>query len=227
MIERFMPGEEAGQRGLGQVLSIVVRDEPFLRLGAIAALFFLPGLLKEPRIWGFTVLIVGYIGLVFVAGGSIYPRYTLNFLPMFSAVLAVWIFQAPWPVRRKWIVTAILSVLMFGPLSTATGNSRNLPEMLTTVGERLQPEEVLLVCAWSHPILSPGAVSYYASNGRPFVYLHDPAELETLAVRIDGRPIRGLCSEAELAAIRSALTDVTPVQMMGERYLHFVARRAS
>ena len=225
LIDRFSPSEGIGHRGLGDVLSIVFRDEPFLRLGAIIGLFVLPGLLKEPRIWGFTVLTVAYIGLVITAGGAIYPRYTLNFLPMFSAILAIWIFQAPWTLRRKWIVTAIISALMFGPISFASRDTSPASKILATVGAQLQREDVLLVCAWAPPIVAPGAVSYYASNGRPFVYLRDPAELETHAAEIDGRPIRGLCSEAELAAIRSAFTDLTAVQMMGDGYIHFVARR--
>jgi 4-amino-4-deoxy-L-arabinose transferase-like glycosyltransferase len=225
LIDRFSPAEGIGHRGLGDVLGIVFRDEPFLRLGAIIGLFVLPGLMKEPRIWGFTVLTVAYIVLVVTAGGAIYPRYTLNFLPMFSAILAIWIFQAPWTMRRKWIVTGIISALMFGPISFASRDTNPAPEMLAAVGAQLRPEDVLLVCAWAPPVVAPGAVSYYASNGRPFVYLRDPAEIEAHAAEIEGRPIRGLCSETELAAIRSAFVDVTPVETLGEGYVHFVARR--
>jgi 4-amino-4-deoxy-L-arabinose transferase-like glycosyltransferase len=225
MLDRFVPSEEAGHRGLGKVVSIVFRDEPFLRLGAIVALFVLPGVLKDPRLWGFTVLTLGYIGLVFAAGGAIYPRYTLNFLPMFSAVLAVWIFQTAWSLRRKWIVAGVISLLMLGPFSFATRSPDSVPDMLATVGAQLQPDEVLLVCAWGPSTLSPGAVSYYSSNGRPFVYLRDPQELQARLAEIAERPIRGLCSETGVSDIRSALGDVATVENLGGGYIHFVANR--
>lgn len=225
MINRFMVGDETGQRTMGRVLSIIFRDEPFLRLGAIAGLIFLPRILKEPRIFGFTTLIAGYVLMVFIAGGSIYPRYTVNFLPVFCAVLAVWIFQAHWLLWRKWIVTGLLSILMMGPLTLASEEDTSAPAVLAMVGAELKPEELLLVCAWSKPILSPGAVSYYASNGRPFLYLHRPNDIEGHLSELVRKPVRGLCSQTELSAIRAKLSNVVPLKILGEGYIEFIANQ--
>ena len=228
MLDRFVPGDETGQRGLQEVWRIVVRDEPFLRLGGIAGLFFLPGLLKEPRIWGFTAVAVGYVLAVLLAGGAIYPRYTLNFVPLFSAILAIWIFRSAWSMRRKWFVTAVGSVLMLGPISPAkppVENAGSPPEVLAAVGAQLRPDEMLLVCAWESRLkVSPGTVSYYASNGRPFEYLLDNSDLEGLHEELAGKPLRGLCSRAEFALLQSVFPQAEPLQPVGDGFVHFVVR---
>jgi len=229
MMDRFVPGEATGNRGFGDVWRIVIRDEPLLRLGAIAGLFVLPGMLREPRLWGFTALTLGYVLSVYVAGGSVYPRYTLNFLPLFCAVVAIWIFHSGLSMRRKWIVIGIMSLLMLGPvkpaiLVSAGGSGAGSPEtaVLPPVGAQLRPDEVLVVCAWeSEGRLSPGAVSFYASDGRPFFYLRSRADLEARLQALKGKPIRGLCPASDFPTIRALLDDAEPAEPLADGYVQF------
>ncbi|RAP39815.1 hypothetical protein BYZ73_18490 [Rhodovulum viride] len=232
LIGRFSPDATSGMRGFGDVWGIVIRDEPFLRLGAIAGLFVLPTLLRDPRLFGFTAVVLGYVASIVLAGGAVYPRYTLNLVPLFCAVVAVWIFQSQARLRRKWILTGIMSLLLLGPLKPAilvSGQSARdqaaQSTVLPTVGMQLQDDETLVVCGWDRKTrFSPGAVSFYASNGRPFVYLTQKEDLGPKLSALTGRPIRGVCSSSSFAELSEVFDAAEVVERLAPDYVVFTVR---
>lgn len=234
MIERFVPAEESGLRGLGKMWVLIIRDEPLLRLAAFVAAVVLPFRLHDARVWGLTAVLMGFtIGILF-AGGAVYSRYTLNLLPLMCALTAVLIFQVlSWTPRRKWIVAGLVSLTMMGPIKLAILYGDNRPgrnnfelTVLPHVGAALRENELLIACAWRRKgRVSPGGVSYFASNGRPFLYSRGlEAMREALRGMEPGRPLRGICRSKSLDDIRDDLGQLQIISRHEGDYVHFTAR---
>jgi 4-amino-4-deoxy-L-arabinose transferase-like glycosyltransferase len=210
MIARFLPDAENGLRGLGDLRELLVADEPWLRWPALLAVVLLPFLVRRPAAPMLAGVVFVYVAGVMIAGGNVYPRYTITILPLLMAALAVVLMHAP---RAPWsglAVGAILAGLSGGVIGHDTLRTAALQPAVTaaqigvlrSIGAEIRPAETLVYCrskGFRRPI--PGAVSVYASNGQRIVTFgeltRDPGE-------VDG-PLRGVCLARDIAEVELAL----------------------
>lgn len=209
MVNRFSPFSGV-RRGPGQPLAKLVFDgEYILRVPGLLALAALPFLLGRRELLALPLMVVAYAVMAAVAGGSLYPRYFLVFLPLLMAALAVVIVDglARWPIAALAVVVA-LSFSLSGPFRTSAGlghlreGPMALRPFLEEVGRALRDDETLVACQGRG---SPhvGLVSQFASNGRPFLRLQEFGALERLERQGRARPpYRGVCKAAEADTVR-------------------------
>jgi len=98
-------------------------------------------------------------------------------------------------------------------------------EALQHLSKALAPDETLVYCSWDKSTRPPpGAVSYYASNGRPFFELRTPNHLERYASKegLSG-PLAGICTPDDLDAISARLDKLEIVEPSGD-YLIWKAK---
>ncbi|TCP41751.1 ArnT family glycosyltransferase [Rhodovulum marinum] len=216
MIERFAPVRPLKDPRSGHDLwQLIVSGEPFWRLPAIAALLWLPWHLRRPELLAVAALFAIYVVAMGLAGGSVYARYTLIFVPLLAAALAVValsLFRVRW---LGWGLVLAISAASGGPIRSADAlrleQSARLQTQIAVLSEMaglLRPDETLVTCNWTRETrFLPGAVSYYAAvHGRPFVGLDSPGQVDRWLER--GRmpgPLRGVCTNAELDRIADRL----------------------
>ncbi len=214
MLNRFAPS--LTDRGFDRLYDLIIAGEPLLRLTGFAGLCLLPFTLRRPRLFAATGIAVFFVIMMWAASGQVYARYTLLILPLLMVGATGLLF---WVARVRWLglgAALALCLLAGGPFkdrSAATlGGGRShfdLPvsELLIPLGDMLQPDETLLVCASRRETrVPPGAVSVYASNGRSFIYLRRP-DLPKYLRRFgySSGPLRGLCSKDELSQLELEL----------------------
>jgi 4-amino-4-deoxy-L-arabinose transferase-like glycosyltransferase len=214
MVDRFSPLASEEAQGRRSWFTIMLAGEPVLRLPAIAALAALPWVMRRRELASLPLLLLLFAVLSAFASGYVSPRYSLIFLPMLMAALAAVTFQVfgERPVIGYALAIA-LAVSSLGPIKSATalgiddaGKSGNVP-LLEVAGKALQPAETLVICrgARDGKRLYPGAVAYYASNGRPFIQIREVGDIVQMEQRGEiAPPYRGLCHSGQADDLRAA-----------------------
>jgi 4-amino-4-deoxy-L-arabinose transferase-like glycosyltransferase len=232
MVDRFNPATESRRPSS---LRVLLNGEGWLRLPAIVALFALPRVLRRYELAVFPFLLVGFVILTAVAGGHVSRRYSILLMPLLMTAFAVVTVRVVPGRVLPVVVIAAFALSSGGPFKsarflglTADGPALHVP-MLQSVSRSLGESESLVMCNWGRrksPKLFRGAVSYYASNGRPFQVLLDPQELSRLEGdrRIEG-PYRGVCNAEQFAELRPWLADPQIVES-AHGYVHWTSRRS-
>ena len=209
--------------------ALMIADEPWLRWPALAAVLILPLLVRRPSAVMVLSVIVVYAAALLVAGGKLYPRYTLTVLPLMTAALAVVLCSlrpGPW---TAFLGAGLITALSGGPvrLGTLQAAALQLPEVgaqvgvLRSVGGEIRDDETLVYChLMGTPPLIPGAVSVYASNGRPFLTTR---QLARQAERRGAGPFRGICHSPDVPGLLPAF-DGFAVVREEEGYAVWTAR---
>ena len=219
MFKRFAPTTASdNSRSLNDIWKLVISGEPFLRVPAIIALLWLPWRLGRLEFLPLPGILLAFFLAMWLAGGVVFPRYSLSFVPLLAASLAVLSFSL---FRAQWIglvATLTIVALLGGPMRSS-GELRleqgshitSSIEALTALGQELEPQETLVLCNWPRKKKIPtGAISYYgATNGRPFIA---PSSLERFKRSLEkGRiqgALRGACRAEQLDEIAFALSDL-------------------
>jgi hypothetical protein len=151
-------------------------------------------------------VIVVYAAALTVAGGNVYPRYTLSILPLLMTALAVALMHlrpAPWAGLIAGGVLLGLSGGHFRPEAARTAALQPAivaaqVEVLRRVGAEIGPDETLVFCR-SRDVrrLIPGAVSVHASNGQR---IEVATELTRDPGAVEG-PFRGVCPATEIGQV--------------------------
>jgi 4-amino-4-deoxy-L-arabinose transferase-like glycosyltransferase len=229
MLQRFAPDASGGGRSLPDVIELLITDEPWLRWPALAAVLMLPLLVRRPSSVMMLAVIVFYAFLLLIAGGNLYARYTLTVLPVMTAALAV-VLSSLWPRPWAGLVGAVLAAgLSGGPvklelLRTAALQPPHLVaqiDVLRSLGAEMGDDETLVYChlVGERPLI-PGAVSVYASNGRPIVTTR---HLERLAEPSGQGPFRGICPRSEVRQLASLFDGFSVTREEGD-YVLWTAR---
>jgi len=229
MLDRFKPvGEEVGRQRTWH--SVLLNGESVLRVPAVLALLVLPRVLRRPELAAFPFLLIGFVVLVALSTGYVSPRYSIVFLPLLAAALAVAL-VAVLPGRiLPVVVIAALALSSGGPFRSAaslgidsSSQATHMP-MLRGIARSLGEGETLVVCHWGPrraERIHAGAVSVFASNGRPYLRVAAPGELARL--EREGRvvpPYRGLCTDEQFAQLEPRLSDITVVEA-ANGYVHW------
>lgn len=230
MVERFSPfGEEKGkQRSL---YTLLIAGEPVLRILAAGAMFWMPWRLRRLDLISFPVLFALYAIVVVGSSGLVSPRYSLVFMPMLMSSLAVMILTVVPDWRWQAAFVAVLCLASFSPFKSAenlgiTNSSQaGVIQLLASIGEVIRPEETLLVCrrGVEGERIYPGAVSYYASAGKPFHRFRSPNELIQLQENeMISPPYRLLCGVSGYEELRPTMTGINVMETTG-KYVHWTA----
>ena len=233
MVDRFNPATESRRPSS---LRLLFNGEGWLRLPAIVALFAMPRVLRRYELAVFPFLLVGFVILTAVAGGHVSRRYSILLMPLLMTAFAVVTVRVVPGRVLPVVAVAAFALSSGGPFKsarflglTADGPALHVP-MLQSVSRSLGESESLVMCNWGRrksPKLFRGAVSYYASNGRPFQVLLDPQELSRLEGerRVAG-PYRGVCNTEQFAQLQPSLLDAKVVES-ANGYVHWTSRGAS
>jgi 4-amino-4-deoxy-L-arabinose transferase-like glycosyltransferase len=229
MLERFLPANEDGARGLGALDRLIIVDEPWLRWPAILALLALPFLMRRPAPAGLVAVLFAFVAAMALAQGQVFARYTVVVLPLLAAGLAgTVVLLLPRPVMALGAV-AVLSAASAGPvklaaLRTAAIQPENVTEMVAatrSVAAALRPDEIPVYCqAGDGPRLIPGVISVYGGAARPAIRVRPGDDIP----RTDAPqpPMRGLCPAADLPALAAGLGPVTVEDRIGP-WVHWSA----
>ena len=233
IVERFSPfGEEMGHQR--STYTLLVASEPFLRIPAFIALFWMPWRLHRMELVGLPAMIALYALIVLGSSGIVSPRYSLMFLPVLMASLAVMVLAVLPDWRQQAAVVAVLCLASLGPLKTAgslgisDSKQAKLVAMMMDVGDALRPEETLLVCrkGEGRDPIHPGAVSFFSSAGRPFYRLRSAEHFQQLQDSDTIRPpYRVLCGNTQFKSLSPLMAQIDVVET-NKKYTHWTAARA-
>jgi 4-amino-4-deoxy-L-arabinose transferase-like glycosyltransferase len=230
MVERFSPFGEGGGRRRSW-LTVLLSGEVLLRVPAIIALLALPWLLRRMELVSLPLMLVGFAIVTLFASGYISPRYSLIFMPLLMATLAVVLIKT---IPLKVFVVAIilaLAVSKGGPVKSAkalglfnTAQQKYVP-LLQSIAKSLSENETLVVCRSADlPRIARSAISYFASNGRPFQEVGSPRDFERLRQRGSiAPPYRGLCKARDLEKLQPLLGNYKTIEESDD-YVHWTAR---
>jgi 4-amino-4-deoxy-L-arabinose transferase-like glycosyltransferase len=230
MAGRFSPFGKANDGGFS-AFSLLMDGEIPLRLAGMIALYWLPFRLQRPELLALALPFTLYALIVTFATGFVSPRYSLFFLPGMMAALTALILTALPESRGRLAAVVIMSVVTLGPFKTVAQLRLDESEgaafipLAEEVGGALKPEETLVFCGGRTDAgrLNPGMLSYYASEGRPFFQMRSAKTLrEALTTGAIKPPLRGICTEGQLARFDGLLTGVTRIGE-GAGYLHWTA----
>lgn len=236
ILDRISPFENSGGGSTPWFRLMLGRDRVLSVLG-IAAALWLPFRLKRMELLFLPAIVVAYALLAASASGHFSTRYAILFVPIYAVSLAVLILTLAPNRALAALAAVVISATSLGPLKTANAlrisgddQTRFVPQM-QAVAAALTPEENLLLCRSRkgrfEVRVRNGAFSYYASAGRPFFIVSaTPEAISRLASGRAKPPYRGLCTKAELDAIRPALSDVVVVSEVDD-YVHFTAKGAA
>jgi 4-amino-4-deoxy-L-arabinose transferase-like glycosyltransferase len=233
MFGRFAPGAEE-QVGKRSIYTLLIAGEPFLRIVAVAAAFWLPWRMRRIDLISFPGLVLLYLIVVLVASGFVSPRYSLLLLPILMASLAAMILVVLPGWKSQIAAIAALSLASLGPFKTASalglldeGQTRYIP-LLRSIGAAIRPEETLLVCNRSAgERIYSGAVSVYASGGHRIVRIKSAEQL--LRLQEEGAirpPYRSICSIEQFEALKPILRGTVTIEVQGA-FAHWTATGAS
>jgi 4-amino-4-deoxy-L-arabinose transferase-like glycosyltransferase len=219
IIDRFSPSTEAAGRGLSEMYGLIIVDEPVLRGLGIVALFCLPWLLRRSDLLALALTYMVFVAAMYFAGGQVYTRYSVMFVPLLSASLAVGIFVV---FRRSWLQALALAGIFAAsppPLKNAdslriNGRYSDQIGLLTETRDLGGPDELLVVCDWeSDARFPPGAVSVYGSNGRPFEVIRNERRLDRFVESERSRgKLRGICTRQQLDQVGDRLGEIVVVR---------------
>lgn len=233
MLGRFAPGapSAAAENGANWV-GWLWADAPLLWGPAVLAALALPLTIGTPA----ATAIVGWLGLFFIAmtlaGGNIFPRYLMLAMPFLAASLAAVLarfLRQPLFALAAAIALAGLTPGTFQPIELRVSPMMPFLPIMARFQAAIEPGDTLIVCNWSrqgkHPY--PGALSLYASGGKPFTSLkRDPAKSLARDLGQSRPPYRGLCSERDLETLKAAFPDLT-VRDRDAGMLHWTATKAN
>jgi len=213
MLDRFSPFGVNERKTVVRIFGVITDREPLVRIAACISLFCLPFLTRRRELIVFPIVFLLFVASVILASGETYPRYSLIFLPMLLASLAVCIFVV---ARFAWLALLLVvgvSLLYSGgggPFRSAdsmpiweSSQTRLLP-LFRSVEAAGGPDETIILCRGGGMI--PGAVSVYSAGSRRMVRLETPQQFRSYQAR--GRvqpPYRGLCSVSEMQKMERIL----------------------
>lgn len=209
MKERFVPGLPEDLAGLKFTwLGWIANDAILLWLPALPMAVVLPLVVRRPAAY----LIASWVILFFLAmtfaRGDTYERYLLIVVPFLSAALAGGLVV----LIGRPLVAAAFSLTLWAaatglglpePIRAPPVIDKYLP-LLQRFRDGVQTQESLVFCDWTkaNETIFPGALSHFASSGKPFVMLR---ERDSLVKGLADPPLRGLCLGENYAEIEQAL----------------------
>lgn len=214
---RFLPAlMEDGARHI-RWLGWVAQDGPWLWGGMGLATFALPLLRDGAAARVVLALAAIFFAALTAARGEIFDRYLVQILPFVAAAAGAALAVLASRLRRgtpaALACALTLSASAGGPLkppSTAGLDRAGMAPFRPILHEfraAIRPDESLIVCGWgkSDLILFPGALWQLGSGDKPFRRIWRPEELrEAIAIDNIHPPLRGLCLDAEFAALKAA-----------------------
>jgi len=234
-VGRFVPaGFDEDLSDFSGLYDMIIRGEPILRGLGIAALIWLPWRLRRFELLPLPVLFATFVLLMYLAVGNVSGRYTLVFLPLLAAALAAVLLSLPVPALVRAAGVLAVAALSLGPLKPQADLGLHAPAermqaiaALELVGASLGPDETLVICNWRPRVFPPGAVTYFASGGRPFEMPLSPGEISRRYAegRLAG-PLRGLCPTAQLDEMAGSLEGLVRVEEISD-FTHWTAEGAA
>jgi hypothetical protein len=204
--------------------------EAGLWVPALATLILAPLLFKSWQSLVTLVLVACFVTVMATASGKVYGRYVLLILPLLAAHFAATASRL-FPSALGLLLTGGL-ILASGPLlktsedlrlhdSTQTRHLAMYARFATSVAS----DESIVFCRWGRPKdeMYPGAISHYASRGRPLVVLDRPEKLSSQRTEGFPPPYRGLCTKAEFDRLRASLVDYSIVEE-ANGYVHWSSK---
>ena len=226
-VERFVPtGAEDTSRGLPEFLGLVIAGEWVLRGLGILALCWLPWRLGRADLVAFSLLYGIFLVGMALAAGDVYARYSLIFMPMLAAALAVMLASFG-QVLLLGLATAGIALAAGGPIKPeAVLRLEQEPALradiavLEQVAPTVQPGETIVTCNWNRESrFYPGAVAYYLTHGQPMIRLSSAARWKKKFATTTTGPLRGLCTPEELAELGQYLPGAVVVETIGDHVL--------
>ncbi len=232
MLERFAPAIDL--RGLEELSDLVFHGEPFLRGLGLLCVVMLPFRMHRPALVACTGIALFFVLGVWLASGSVYPRYSLLIVPMLMAALgAVVMSQAPHPKRGLWTL-AVIALLAGTPLDwrareapyqSAEKFGQPLENILERLSRDLREDELLVACgATEFPRVHRGAISHYVAFKRDYVYYRSGGLAPYLRDldNYDG-PMRGLCHKGAMDDIAPGLESLEIQPIEGSDFVYWTA----
>lgn len=231
MIQRFSPVAAEADSSRGAWHHYLMNDDMLFRLPALIALFAMPAFLKRPELYIFAALIALYGFVVFFAQGSVFPRYSLTFVPFLAASLAVAILYYS---KNSVVAGALLALFCLQNVFLLDPSWKDASEDAPTIAMLEKFSETtgddanrsVILCDWRPDKTSripPGLFSIHASGGRPFRDISSPARFTELRNRGEiGLRLHGLCTPAQLKELEPVLKNVTVIEDYGS-HINFAA----
>jgi 4-amino-4-deoxy-L-arabinose transferase-like glycosyltransferase len=221
MVERFSPVALDSTARDKSFVSWLVGPEKYLWLPAIASLFIGIFFVRTWQIFIVAGLALLFFILMFAAGGKVYDRYLLVVLPLLAVNLAVVLATL---TRYAPVAAGIAAVLLFAngpvvrdmiPLMQSQSPQDALLPLFESVRATPEGKQIFVTN------LNPGAVSYYASDGRAVYRMR--GEPSALLKRKNLQfPITGINPVADIPDLER-IFDVTMIKQQ-EGYVHWMAK---
>jgi hypothetical protein len=224
MWERFAGGSEGPAQGSAWFKGLF-RGQPLLEAPLIAAILAVPFVFRDSRAQTLTALFIIYVVMSGLAGEQGSARYAILFYPMMAASLAAIVAQWLGSNALVWLLaySLVLGTPFKGMSTLRLDRSTQAPhfEFMQRAAAAAKPGESFVRCLWNRgkAPLFPGAISYYASGGRPVQGI--PAA-DRIARAGDG-PYRGICTLAEFEDLQPVLVSPMVVETSGN-YVHWTAQ---
>ena len=202
------------------------RGQPLLEAPLIAAVLAAPFVFRNSRALTLAILFVAYVVLSGVAGHKGSVRYAILFYPLMAASLSA--IAAHYLGAKAFLWMVLYSLVLGTPFKGAErlrldqGTQSRHIGFMQRIAAAAQPGEAFVRCTWDrgkNPPF-PGAISYYASAGRPVRRLEEATHLN--AVAGDG-PYRGICTLAEFEDLKAVLAEPVAVEISGN-HVHWKAK---
>jgi len=230
MVERFSPFSQLSEARRSWH-TVLLSSEALLRIPAILALLVLPWVLRRMDLLPLPFLLVAFAIATVFSSGYVSPRYSLIFLPLLMAALAVVLIKVLPGRALPLLVIAALALSTGGPARSAKAlgllrsNHEKYVQLLQSVAKSLRENETLIVCraAPGGSRIPAGAISYFASKGRPYEEYRSP---ETFgALMRNGSvtpPYRGVCHAKTFEELKPLLNGYQIVEE-SNGYVHWIA----
>lgn len=231
MVERFSPFAEALETRRSWH-TVLLSGEPLLRIPAFLALLALPWVLRRMELLSWPLMLAAFAIMAAFSSGYVSPRYSLVFMPMLMAALAVVIVNVlpgrvlPVLAIAGLVVTKGVPIRSAKALNLLHSNQEKYIPLLQNIAKSLRENETLLVCrsAPAGSRIAFGAISYFASNGRPFYEIRSPdAFARNKAAGLLHLPYRGLCHAGTFEKVRPLLGEYEIVEE-SNGYVHWTTR---
>lgn len=233
MLLRFAPVGDEADTHLRWWLWFI-RDGAGLWIPAMLSLFALPVIYRKPESLILPFLFLVFALLMTMATGNLYPRYLLIILPVLAACLAAVLNRIVPAGIFAVFLACILGVFAGDPfrsnytLKIFESSQEKYQSLFENFSESLSSEEMPVYCSWSRNSskIFPGAFSYFASNGRPFLELNEPEEIHVSEIQENiASSYRGLCLDDEFEELKSRLESYEIIER-SEGYVHWTGINA-
>lgn len=235
MVDRFAVASVLPSRSVEDIWKLFFGNEGVLRLPCVIALALLPSLLGRREVYALPAIVLVFALMMIFAQGNVFPRYTLNVLPILVVALAIAVCHLNTRRRRAALWLGLLVVLASkGPVKSpwdiqflALNRPSDEGLVLPIVGAQVEAGEHVFVCNWekSHR-LSPGAVSLMLAKGAPHSLPRRVPSKTLLKSWVAEAPLRGVCSAQalmEMAPMLSGLVQVETLPGDGKAFVHWTA----